>query len=373
DYNWSQLGTTQLVDSTVVSPAIIDQSTPGQYPLTIVITDDRGCVSNQDSVSFTILESPVAGSLSISKADYCFNEPFLLTYPQDVNHIYEYSFDGGVNYSSLTPNYINANEYEVDLPFSSVLFRVIKTNGQCNDTTDVVNANKYDFVTQPLVDITSGNTINCEGDDVSIAATNYSVNLMWNTSESTVGISPTTTGSYFVSYTDANNCVVQSDSLYLLFSPAPQQPVITLVNGQFQIPNNNEHYQWFLDDVLIAEGIGLDTLTPAVNGDYHVVAISAEDCSSMPSDAYLLEDVSISEASPSDSQVTFYPNPTKHTLFIESTSISSISLMNMNGKLVFETGIQKGENKLKLDLPKGIYFIKIGSNLDVMTDKLVIL
>lgn len=93
----------------------------------------------------------------------------------------------------------------------------------------------------------------------------------------------------------------------------------------------------------------------------------------MPSDAYFLEDVSISEASPLDIQVTFYPNPTKHTLFIESTSISSISLMNMNGKLVFETGIQKGENKLKLDLPKGIYFIKIGSNLDVMTDKLVIL
>jgi hypothetical protein len=372
DYNWSEVGATQLNDSTVASPQVKVASTPGQYALTLILTDDRGCVSNTDSVQFEILTSPNAGVLAIAKPNFCYDERYALVYPDSPNNIYQYSFDGGTNWTTVTPNYVNSTDYEIDLPLPSVLFRVIKVDNFCADTTANVLGEKYAQITHPSIDLTDGDTINCEGDLVTLSVNNYSTSLLWNTNEVTPSIAPTSTDSYQVTYTNNNNCSVSSDSLYIIFNPKPNTPNITFANGQFSIVDNSQHYQWFLDGVLLVEGLSLDTLTPTTNGDYQVLAISSDSCISDTSDSYVLTNVAIHKPHQGTPGMVFYPNPSYNVLYIETPASGKMDIIDLTGKQVHTKTIASGKNKLSLDLPRGVYLIRWNGEY-AQSNRLVIL
>jgi hypothetical protein len=73
-----------------------------------------------------------------------------------------------------------------------------------------------------------------------------------------------------------------------------------------------------------------------------------------------------------------FPNPAKNLLNIESkNNITSIQIFDLMGKEIFNKNLEKSTQNLQLDLtqievPKGIYFIKVQSLEGLVTQKIVI-
>jgi hypothetical protein len=376
NYNWFDTGISQLDNNTIASPAIILASATGSYPLQLQIEDDRNCLSNIDSVNFEILQSPIPDVLSMVKATFCNNEPYALTYDNAPSNIYEYSIDGGTNWLPLNPNYINNSIYLVDLPMSNVSFKVIENLGSCSASSNQVNGSKYAAVTNPEISLTEGEPENCEGDLVTITCANYSSNLSWNNLETTAAINPTSNDSFYVSYTDNNNCSVYSDTIALIFNPRPDKPIISYSsNGVLSVVNNQDYYTWLKDNIVVEEGVGLFEITPLQNGSFEVIATNAFDCSSEISDAYLVEDVSINEFQNSTlNELVFYPNPASDIISYISNKNTDLQILNMDGRFVKQINLIKGKNVINIDLPKGVYFIRLKQTLgnDLKLQKLVI-
>ena len=58
------------------------------------------------------------------------------------------------------------------------------------------------------------------------------------------------------------------------------------------------------------------------------------------------------------SEFQIYPNPTDGSFTLKSEiEHINIKIINLMGETVFETEIQKGENKVDSNLNKGIYFV----------------
>ena len=80
---------------------------------------------------------------------------------------------------------------------------------------------------------------------------------------------------------------------------------------------------------------------------------------------------------PEISSPSIFPNPVTDVLFIEITDgiqINSVSLINMEGKIVFEKIISKHENFLRInmiDLPAGLYTLKYLMDTKVRVEKIV--
>ncbi|NQU81791.1 MAG: T9SS type A sorting domain-containing protein [Bacteroidetes bacterium] len=74
-----------------------------------------------------------------------------------------------------------------------------------------------------------------------------------------------------------------------------------------------------------------------------------------------------------NSQISIYPNPAKSQLFIESELTEKIQIVDINGRIIFET--LNPDNKNFIDVSNfngGIYFVKVFSSNQVITRKLVI-
>lgn len=69
---------------------------------------------------------------------------------------------------------------------------------------------------------------------------------------------------------------------------------------------------------------------------------------------------------------SFYPNPIKDILTIETPKTASIKLFDLNGKMVRIMEVQSGQNQLQLqELNKGIYFLLIESEEGLYHHKLI--
>lgn len=69
-------------------------------------------------------------------------------------------------------------------------------------------------------------------------------------------------------------------------------------------------------------------------------------------------------------QVSVYPNPASTTLHIESSStITNVEIFNQPGASVLKTA---GQNTIDIDLPNGIYFIKLSGEEGIAVQKLVV-
>lgn len=77
-----------------------------------------------------------------------------------------------------------------------------------------------------------------------------------------------------------------------------------------------------------------------------------------------------------DNSISYYPNPVKNTLFINSkNNINHISFYDINGRLILNTPVTGNMSQEKInvaELAHGVYFIKINSSKGVLIDKIII-
>ena len=75
------------------------------------------------------------------------------------------------------------------------------------------------------------------------------------------------------------------------------------------------------------------------------------------------------------SEFLIYPNPSKGTInIISEKHIDNIQIYDISGSLVIYKIIDKSTNKLIINFPQGacgVYFIKIGINGSILTEKVI--
>ncbi|OWY20584.1 hypothetical protein C7N43_08065, partial [Sphingobacteriales bacterium UPWRP_1] len=247
-YNWSNSGGTS--QSITVSPA-------ATTTYTVTVTDANGCTASDNQLVTVAanLTPNITGDLSI-----CAGETTMLSVSGAGITQYDWSNGGG---TGPTASYSAAGTYTVT---------VYDANG-CNGTasaTVVVNA-------LPVVDVTG--TPACGG-SATIDATPGFVSYLWNNGATTPSISPTISGTYVVTVTDANTCTA-SDSYDLTLQPNPAISVLSSSNATCGNPNGSVTvagsggtgvltYSWSQNAGLnasTANGLGAGTYTVTVTDE----------------------------------------------------------------------------------------------------------
>jgi len=73
------------------------------------------------------------------------------------------------------------------------------------------------------------------------------------------------------------------------------------------------------------------------------------------------------------SSVQVYPNPTSGGVDVQVNEHSTISILDVNGKLLVKKIIEKGTTRVPLNLKSGLYYVRIvGENNSVSTSKLMV-
>ncbi|MBX7205130.1 MAG: T9SS type A sorting domain-containing protein, partial [Bacteroidia bacterium] len=248
------------------------------------------------------------------------------------------------NFSSFAVSYIfpDSGLYEVRLIANSDT--VIKTI----------------FIDAPILPMTD--TLGCGVDSVVLMVPNTYRCLQWgDTSFSAYSRSIKANGIYYVQGYDSRGCLI-TDSVKIRFSPSPLQPNITKINDSLQ-SSPAFLYQWLLNDTLLA-GANTQSIKPAKAGLYKVFITDSNGCSNM-STPYS-SNVGILNPVVSDN-IRIYPNPTNDKLNVESDNkIAEVKIYDVTGRMVYEQSTIS-DSSLQINCNKfirGIYFIKINSNLN---------
>ncbi len=210
----------------------------------------------------------------------------------------------------------------------------------------------------------------CQGDTVTLSvAPNDSYN--WSTGDTTQSISVTQPGSYDVTVVDFAGCETVADSVSVFYFPAPQNPVITLVNDTLFSSTANA-YQWYLDNVIIT-GATNQWYIPVASGTYNVVITDTNGCTAM-SDNFIFTSTNTPE---SRNYINIFPNPNSGSFNVMNYTkqkIKSIVLTDMLGKqLILTNNINSEQYSCNLrNINKGIYLLHIYFDDKKIVKKIII-
>jgi PKD repeat protein len=129
----------------------------------------------------------------------------------------------------------------------------------------------------------SGSTSFCTGGDVDLTSTQSSGNV-WSTSATSQTINVTTSGSYFVTYTDGNGCAATSNTITVSVSATPVPTITTggsttICSGDAVLltSSTSDTYQWNLNGNPIG-GATSSTYSATAQGIYTVTVTNAVAC-----------------------------------------------------------------------------------------------
>lgn len=217
---------------------------------------------------------------------------------------------------------------------------------------------------------------------------------MWNTADQTQDINNLEEGYYTVIVEDANGCSFsQSEYVYTenWDSTIWNEPVDTfyvdpvdscfevtvnnVVIADYTVNTDNISVTWNLFDVdgnLIASFTMFYDGTIDTEGVYNF-EISFVNCAKAlnSNDSYMAQvyidpavATGVKQINTISSELNIYPNPVKDILTIEAQSISTVEIMDINGKIVRTIN---NDNSIKTidvsSLTQGIYFVKTGSKV----------
>ena len=121
-------------------------------------------------------------------------------------------------------------------------------------------------------------------------------------------------------------------------------------------------YSWYSDDQLIATDQLLEILFPLDKEIYTLVVSDANNCSAV---FYVEHGLSLSSVTIDEihSLVSVYPVPASRYITIDPhdiTGIMNVTIFSIHGSVLLNRSIS-GKIDLEIDLPSGIYFIRIES------------
>jgi hypothetical protein len=305
------------------------------------IVESIGC--GNDTAHINIYVQPSVAQVLDSIVELCvYNEPVLLeNYFPELDSVY---------FVNPISNEVSLGIFNPQTQSSSQFYVVNPSGNNCPDQQGTLSI----VVQEPSpfqIEITMSDTAICIGDELAFQCIveNASKNATYNWTVNGVSVSDFDT--YYSSttlspgssinciYTDSLNCNSSSDnySVYPIIIDL-EQPTVFIDNDSLSTQElENTTFDWFLDGALISSFAG-NSIYPEQSG-YYSVQLSQGDCYSEPSEEVL---VFVSDiAQPDQSEITLFPNPTNHLLFLHScTDDFNLTIYNSAGDLVLETTVQ---------------------------------
>jgi hypothetical protein len=193
---------------------------------------------------------------------------------------------------------------------------------------------------------------------------------LWSNGDTTQNLSNAASGTYSVTVTDANGCVViDSSSIgvppdFALATSVVPETVLGSCDGSAAVAPSGlavAIYTYLWDDPMAQTD---SMATGLCNGTYHVIVTSYRGCIKMDTVIVGSGPVGIDEMHP-EYGVKAYPNPFLNTLTFEVpkefSSVSSIEIFDLQGKSIrFESSWIKNKIHVKIStLQAGTYVYKI--------------
>lgn len=161
-----------------------------------------------------------------------------------------------------------------------------------------------------------------------------------------------------------------------VFCINPAKPTVTVnglgTQGPVLTSSSALGNQWLRNGIAIS-GETNPTFTAKEAGVSYSVIVSADNCTSLPSDPQMFV---ITGVEKEEGRVTVSPNPTENHLIVDVTSLQSVSpvelaLYDMAGHVVHSTTGNGAINLNLHSLPVGIYLLKIKSDKDFIVKKVM--
>ena len=338
---------------------IVTYSAPGNYSVTLVVSNSSGKDSLTKTSYVTVHPAPVAGAI-IGSDSICPGSSIQLTDTGSSGTIqWQNSLDGNtfldVN-GDTSATYINASLNQ------SAFYRVI-INGICGTDTSLIHP--VIVYTPPApVPYTNDSAI-CSSDSTSICVQNNFISYQWNTSDTSFCTTVKLAGGYWVTVTDVNGCSAISPHQNISVYPVPSVSIV--VQGDTLTSFNSNHFQWYFNDSAI-QGATSSVYIAHQSGNYAVQIMDSNGCYATSNyTPVVINDIpSIYEASP----LNVYPDPFTNYIFIglgdAGPGIESIIMYDVLGRISLSKELDNAAAKqLELDvsaLPPGIYYVSIKTN-----------
>jgi hypothetical protein len=323
----------------------------------INVTDQNGCSISQ---SFSLTNPDSIMSITSPTSINCFggnNGSISINILNGGISPYSFSDDNGLN-------------YQISNTFSNLLtgnysFLISDINGCLGSA--------YAEVMQPsvLTSTTTAIDVSCYGYcDGSVTA-----NALGGTSPYsyiwTNGTSNLCAGFYNVIITDSNGCIASNS--VILNEPSPLLLNIWINANNIIATSGFTSYQWYDNNNNPINGATDSIFTPQVMGSYYVNATDTNGCSN---NSYSIE-YTISTIEDYSSSINIFPNPTNGNITINSKyDIKTIELYNTIGNELYSVNNTKNKiTETKLDLStfaKGVYFIKININNQIINQRIIL-
>lgn len=224
----------------------------------------------------------------------------------------------------------------------------------------------------------------CEGDLITLDAGSGYAAYNWSTGASVQTITVSNEASYWVTVTNANGCVSNTDTVQLSFYNDPLPTVISTADGIISCSNDTaSSYQWYLNGAPIT-GATNSYYCPLESGNYYVVITDANGCEVTSNvEEYTYDDNSPCATGIAEHGLTLdvYPNPSDG-LFTVSYALDHqtdmrLAVYDLLGQRVTEDELISAQNgTIVIDLSgiaDGIYTLRIALGTEkVLQQRLVL-
>jgi hypothetical protein len=355
-YLWNTGDTTSMIDSLIA----------GTYVVTIV--DANGCELLD---SFNISEpTQLVLTMSLPTAIICFGDSTSSTSISAMGGIMPYSYEWSNDSTDTIISGLGAGNY---------IITVTDSNGCMMSDTAVVLGPDQAIVASIIVD----QEIVCAGDLNGALTANATggwgnFNFVWNNSQTSASITALSEGMFAVTITDSLGCEVNvSDSLmHQNENPTVDLGGDTLVcQGtifSLDAGNAGSTYSW-------TTGETSQTIEVSTSGTFGVDVTSEAGCIGSNSIEVVVDScLGINELT--TAQIKVYPNPSQGgVIYIAIDGVKSndsyIQMIDLTGKVVAQQQQFKSDNgviEFNINQPSGIYFLRISTNNQVFTERVIV-
>jgi PKD repeat protein len=356
---WSMPGATP--DSSILQNPTVTYAAPGTYSVTLIASNTVGSDTLTNTNYIIVNALPATPTITAGgSTTFCQGDSVTLTSSSSTGNMWS----NGMSSQSIEAT--TAGSYTVTF-----------TDGNgCSATSDTTAISVNSAPATPII-IAGGLTTFCEGGSV-VLSSNTPTGNMWSTGDTTVSITVSSSASITLSVVDNIGCVsAASAATEVIMLPNPPVPVIT-ANGNVLSSVSANTYQWYMDSTILTGETSID-YTITQSGTYSVQVTDVNGCSTM-SDPF---NATLSDVHELPGRVKFnvFPVPSDgevHLLLdapVQGDYL--IELTNLTGGVIcIERMLQfsgKFTHTLELtEYGKGVYFVRLYGNSQVLTRKVVV-
>jgi hypothetical protein len=295
---------------------------------------------------------------------FCQGNSVLLNANMGTNYTYQWKLNG-TNITGATGSSYTATQ--------TGSYTVTINNSVTSSAVNVtVNA-------APTVSISnSGVTTFCAGGSVNlIGSTGTGYSYQWNQNGSAITGATTSNytalqaGAYTLSITNATSCTATSTAMNVTVNPLPTLPIITRT-GNVLSAGTYSSYQWYLNGNAIAGAINAN-YTITQNGIYTVKVGNTYPCYITSTNFVVNNVTAVSNLQIFKDLISLLPNPCNQCIHLSNlkNTFIHISILNINGQLIYENTIQANTSITLSALP-GIYVVKATNKDGIQIEKMIV-